>query len=228
MSKTSLVLCLALAAYGCSASPPTSAPAPEARSDEEKTIYALGVGLSRQIAPFHLSAAELEILKAGLTDGATRGGAALDPEPYREKIAALADARSAAAATDQKKAGAAFLERAAAEEGARKLGTGLVLKTLREGTGNSPLLSDSIRVRYTGTLIDGTVFDTTSDEKEPALLPMGQVIPCWSQALQLMKEGGKARVVCPSSLAYGDRGLPPSIPPGATLIFEVELVQIAK
>lgn len=226
MTKSYPLLSLALVAFGCSANSP--APAPEPKTDEEKTIYALGVGLSRQIAPFHLSAAELQILKAGLTDGATSRATQVSPESYREQIAQLADARSAAAAADQKKAGAAFLERAAGEEGARKLDSGLVLKTLREGTGKVPMLADTVRVRYTGKLIDGTVFDTTSDEAEPAALPMGQVIPCWAQALQLMQEGGKARVVCPSDLAYGDRGLPPSIPPGATLAFEVELVEVAK
>lgn len=228
MNKVHVLLSLALVAFGCSADTPAPASMPEPTTDDEKTIYALGVGLSRQIAPFHLSAAELEILKAGLTDGATRASTSVSPETYREKIAQLADVRSAAAAADQKKAGAAFLDRATAEEGARKLATGLVLKTIREGTGKSPMLADTARVRYSGRLIDGTVFDSTSDEAQPAALPMGQVIPCLAQVLQLMKEGGKARLVCPSNLAYGDRGLPPSIPPGATLTFEVELIEVAK
>ncbi len=226
MKKASVLLCLGLVAIGCSAQAPAGAPEP--KTEDEKAIYALGLGLSRQIAQFHLTEAELEVLKAGLTDGALNRPAKVDVEAYREKIAKIAEARGTAASADQKKAGAAFLEKAAAEEGARKLPTGLVMKTLQEGTGKNPMLNDSVKVRYRGTLIDGTVFDSTTGEKEPATLPMGRVIPCWAQALQLMKEGGKAKLVCTSDLAYGDRGLPPTIPPGATLVFDVELVEVAK
>lgn len=226
MKRTFALACVSLLCAGCSAG--TTAEAPEPKTDDEKAIYALGLGLSRQVVPFHLSEAELELLKAGLSDGALGRKAKVDLEAYREKLAQIADTRGAAAATEHRKAGAAYLEKAAAEDGAKKLPTGLVMKTLVEGTGKSPMLSDSVRVRYTGTLVDGTVFDSTSGEKEPATLPMGSVIPCWAQGLQLMKEGGKARIVCPADLAYGDRGAPPSIEPGATLSFEVELVEIVK
>lgn len=226
MKRTFALACLTVLTAGCAAGTPAQAPEP--KTEEEKAIYALGLGLSRQIESFHLSAAELEILKAGLADGALGRKTKVDVETYREKIAQMADARSAAAAVEYRKTGAAYVEKAAAENGARKLPTGLVITSLVEGKGASPLLTDSVKVRYTGALIDGTVFDSTAGEKEPATLPMGSMIPCWAQGLQLMKEGGKARLVCPADLAYGDRGAPPSIQPGATLVFEVELVEIAK
>jgi FKBP-type peptidyl-prolyl cis-trans isomerase FkpA len=226
MKRTLALVCLSLLCAGCTAGTPAQTPEP--KTEEEKAIYALGLGLSRQVVPFHLSEAEIEILKAGLADGALGRKAKVDMETYREKIAQMADARGAAAAVEHRKAGTAYLEKAAAEEGARKLPTGLVMKTLQEGSGKSPMLGDSVKVRYKGTLIDGTVFDSTSGEKEAATLPMGGVIPCWAQGLQLMKEGGKAKLVCPADLAYGDRGAPPTIQPGATLVFDVELVEIVK
>jgi FKBP-type peptidyl-prolyl cis-trans isomerase FkpA/FKBP-type peptidyl-prolyl cis-trans isomerase FklB len=85
-----------------------------------------------------------------------------------------------------------------------------------------------VKVHYHGTLTDGTVFDSSVQRKEPATFPLNGVIPCWTEGVQLMKAGGKSRLVCPASLAYGDRGAPPRIRPGATLVFEVELLEILK
>jgi FKBP-type peptidyl-prolyl cis-trans isomerase len=215
------------AAVGCAGTAPASAP-PALTTDDDKAIYALGLGLARQIAPLHLTEAELAVFHAGLADGVLGREKKVDPEQFRDKIRELADRRSAAAAAGERTAGAAFLDRAASEAGARKLPTGLVFKSLQEGTGATPTLSQSVKVRYKGSLPDGTVFDSTEGAPEPAILPLGRVIPCWSQALQMMKEGGKARVVCPADLAYGDRGFAPGIPPGATLVFEVELLEIAR
>ncbi|HUJ22065.1 MAG TPA: FKBP-type peptidyl-prolyl cis-trans isomerase [Bryobacteraceae bacterium] len=120
----------------------------------------------------------------------------------------------------------AYLDKAAGEPGAVRTASGLVYRELRAGTGASPAANDTVKVHYRGTLVDGTEFDSSYKRNEPAQFPLNQVIPCWTEGVQKMKVGGKSRLVCPSSIAYGDRGSPPVIPGGATLIFEIELLGI--
>jgi FKBP-type peptidyl-prolyl cis-trans isomerase FkpA len=120
----------------------------------------------------------------------------------------------------------AYLEKAAAEPGAVKTASGLVYRELRAGSGGSPTARDAVTVNYRGTLVDGTEFDSSYKRNEPATFPLGQVIPCWTEGVQKMKVGGKSQLVCPASIAYGEQGSPPTIPGGATLIFEVELLRI--
>jgi FKBP-type peptidyl-prolyl cis-trans isomerase FkpA len=121
----------------------------------------------------------------------------------------------------------AYLEEATAMPGAVRTASGLVYRELNAGTGPSPKATDMVKVHYRGTLVDGTEFDSSYKRNEPATFPLNQVIPCWTEAVQKMKVGGKAQLVCPSSIAYGDRGSPPEIPGGATLIFEIELFGIS-
>ncbi len=120
----------------------------------------------------------------------------------------------------------AVLAKAAAEPGAVKTASGLVYKELKAGNGGSPSASDTVKVNYRGTLPDGTEFDSSYKRNEPAQFPLNRVIPCWTEGVQMMKVGGKARLTCPAAIAYGDAGSPPVIPPGATLIFEIELLGI--
>ena len=120
-----------------------------------------------------------------------------------------------------------YLEKAAAEPGAVKTASGLIYTELRAGSGASPKASDTVTVHYRGTLVDGTEFDSSYARNEPAQFPLNRVIRCWTEGVQRMKVGGKSRLVCPSSIAYGDGGRPPIIPGGATLIFEVELLRIS-
>src|SRR5579885_2489488 len=120
----------------------------------------------------------------------------------------------------------AYLEKAAAEPGAIKTPTGLIYREIRPGTGAFPRPTDTVKVNYRGTLTNGVEFDSSYKRNEPATFPLNRVIPCWTAGLQRMKVGGKSQLVCPSELAYGDRGAPPDIPGGATLIFEVELLGI--
>jgi FKBP-type peptidyl-prolyl cis-trans isomerase FkpA len=107
-------------------------------------------------------------------------------------------------------------------------GQGLVVETLVEGSGPSPKATDTVRVHYHGTFADGRVFDSSVQRGQPATFPLSRVIPCWTQGLQQMKVGGKAKLTCPPELAYGARGYPPRIPPNATLYFDVELLGIEK
>ena len=120
----------------------------------------------------------------------------------------------------------AFLDKAAAEPGAVKTASGLVYHETEAGTGAAPKATDTVKVHYRGTLIDGTEFDSSYKRNEPAEFPLNRVIPCWTEGVQKMKVGGKARLVCPASIAYGDVGSPPVIPGGATLVFEIELLGV--
>lgn len=106
--------------------------------------------------------------------------------------------------------------------------TGLVYQSLREGSGPSPAATDVVQVHYRGTLPDGREFDSSYARREPAELPLNRVIPCWTEGVQRMKTGGKARLTCPPSIAYGERGAGGAIPPNATLLFEVELLAIRR
>jgi FKBP-type peptidyl-prolyl cis-trans isomerase FkpA len=208
---------------------PVAAPAAtQPKTEEDKTFYALGLAISQNLAVFNLSEAELEMLKAGLTDGVLGNPHAVELPAYGPKLQELQRTRTAATAAKEKKAGEAFLAKAAAEKDAIKTPSGAVVTILRAGTGDSPQATDKVKVHYHGTLTDGTVFDSSVQRGEPITFPLNGVIRCWTEGLQQMKVGGKARLVCPPDTAYGDRGSPPRIKPGATLVFEVELLEIVK
>lgn len=108
------------------------------------------------------------------------------------------------------------------------LPSGVVVEHLKEGTGDSPLATDTVVAHYRGTLMDGKEFDSSYKRGEPIAFPLSRVVPCWTQGMQKIKVGGKARLTCPAATAYGERGVPGVIPGGATLNFEVELVAIKK
>lgn len=221
-----IVPCLsALLAIGFSG---TRAAAADSANEEQKTLYAIGVALSQSLHDFSLSEAELEIVKSGLSDGALKRPLKVDMQTYGPKIEVMGKARGAGVAEKEKKAGAAFLAKAAAEPGAKKTASGAIVKTLKEGSGPAPGATDTVKVHYHGTLVDGTVFDSSVKRGQPVTFPLGNVIKCWTEGLQQIKVGGKSRLICPANIAYGDRGSPPVIRPGATLIFDVELLEIAK
>jgi len=119
-----------------------------------------------------------------------------------------------------------YLKANAQKEGVQSTNTGLQYKVVRPGTGKSPSATDQVEVHYKGTLIDGTQFDSSYDRGQPAQFPLNRVIPGWTEGLQLMKEGAKYEFVIPSNLGYGTMGSGSTIPPGATLIFEVELLKV--
>ena len=125
-------------------------------------------------------------------------------------------------------AGATFLAENAKKEGVKTTASGLQYKVIKSGMGESPKLTDAVKVHYHGTLIDGTVFDSSVQRGQPITFPVGGVIPGWVEALQLMKVGDKWQLFIPAKLAYGDQSPSPVIPPNSVLIFEVELLGIEK
>jgi FKBP-type peptidyl-prolyl cis-trans isomerase FkpA/FKBP-type peptidyl-prolyl cis-trans isomerase FklB len=218
---SSLVAVLAAASVAAAAGP-------EPTTDDQKTLYALGIAVSQSLATFNLTEAEFEMVKAGMSDGVLHKTPKVDLQVYAPKLQELQRARMATVAAEEKKAGQAFLTKAASEQGATKTSSGLIIKTLKPGTGATPKPTDKVKVHYQGTLTDGTVFDSSVQRGEPVTFPLNGVIKCWTEGVQLMKVGGKSRLVCPADLAYGERGAPPRIKPGATLVFEVELLDIVQ
>lgn len=194
---------------------------------EDDTFYALGFAISQNLGEFDLTQAELEHVKRGLEDGVMGRDPKVDLEASSQRIQTLAQERSQQAAETERKEGEQFLTEAAAAEGAEKTESGLIIETIEQGTGATPDANDNVAVHYRGTLRDGTVFDSSYERGQPAVIPLAQVIPCWSEGVQRMKVGGKAKLICPPEIGYGDRAAGP-IPPGSTLIFEVELLEIVE
>jgi FKBP-type peptidyl-prolyl cis-trans isomerase FkpA len=125
----------------------------------------------------------------------------------------------------EKASAKAYLEKAVAAPGAVKTDSGLIYRELTAGKGDSPKATDSVKVNYRGTFINGTEFDSSYSRNQPAEFPLNGVIKCWTEGVQKMKVGGRSQLVCPSDIAYGDAGRP-GIPGGATLVFEIELLSI--
>jgi FKBP-type peptidyl-prolyl cis-trans isomerase FkpA len=175
------------------------------------------------------SAAIAVLASASLANAAPSTLIADEYKPKLQKIAqaqgSAADAGTSKPKASQGKAGAAKEASAAKEV---KTASGLVYTELKAGTGPSPSATDTVKVNYRGTLTDGKEFDSSYKRGQPAEFPLNRVIPCWTEGVQKMKVGGKAKLVCPASIAYGDRGAAGVIPPGATLIFEIELISIQK
>jgi len=202
--------------------PPPGAGVPQ--TDDEKTVYAAGLVLARSLQQFDLSPAELELVRRALSD-ALAGKPAVSLDEWGPKIQGLVSARNARLVARQKEASAAYLDKAAAAPNAVKTESGIIYTETTAGAGASPTAADRVKVHYRGTLIDGTEFDSSYARNEPAEFPLGGVIRCWTEGVQRMKIGGKARLVCPSDLAYGDRGNE-AIPGGSALIFEIELLEV--
>ena len=234
MMKTAVTLLVAAALLAAvpagaeEAQAKAAAPAgPALETEDQKILYALGIWLSNRVAPLNLTESELKYVDAGLFDGVLGKEKRVDLKTYGPKIDELAKARAGAVAEAEKNAGAAFAEKAAAEKGAVKKPSGLIYVEQQAGEGASPAATDKVKVHYHGTLIDGSVFDSSVDRGQPIDFALNEVIKCWTEGLQLMKVGGKAKLVCPSDIAYGDQGRP-GIKPGATLVFDVQLLDIVK
>jgi FKBP-type peptidyl-prolyl cis-trans isomerase len=219
----------AVAQQGKPATPaPPARPAPAAPKDTDKALYALGLAISESLKTFSLTPAELEKVVGGLRDGVAGKPKFAFDEQAQQLVSELAKTRFAAAAEKEKAKGAAYLDKVAKEKGAMKTANGAVVIPISEGKGATPSPTDTVKVHYTGTLVDGKVFDSSRQRGQPAEFPLNQVVPCWTEAFQKIKVGGKAKIVCPSAVAYGEQGRPPVIPGNAVLTFDVELLDIVK
>ncbi len=201
------------------------------QNDNEKMSYAMGLNVAEYVAHAPVGLMP-ELVLEGLKD-ALAGTPGIPPEEYAAAMQMLQTKMRDASRDQAKNAGAAhakagkeFLAANKAKEGVSTTTTGLQYLVLQEGKGTKPQRSSKVRVHYTGSLIDGKVFDSSVQRGEPAEFGLTQVIPGWTEGLQLMAEGAKFRFFIPSELAYGEQGAPGAIPPNATLIFEVELLKV--
>jgi len=201
------------AALGRPRTPPKAA--------DVQAYYEAGVDMGNRVAGFLLKESELKFVEMGVRDRALGRPPLVDFKAYDQKVVALHKERVGAAAKP-------FLDQSAKEPGAVVTPTGLIYKELKAGNGASPKAADKVKVHYQGTFANGTVFDSSLQRGQPAEFVLNQVIACWTEGLQKMKVGGKAKLVCPAGIAYGELGRPGAIPPGATLVFEVELLDIVK
>ena len=195
------------------------------KTEDEKAIYAFGHIMGTRMRELNMSDMELEAALEGVRDGIKNTKPKLKVNEYRPKIGELMQKRAKVISEKAKVVGKVFLEKFLSD-GGEKTPSGLAYKVTKEGTGESPKVTDIVKVHYHGTLSDGTVFDSSKERNKPAEFPLNRVIPGWTEGLQLIKKGGSITLVIPSELAYGERGAPPKIPGGATLRFEIELLEI--
>jgi FKBP-type peptidyl-prolyl cis-trans isomerase FkpA len=206
----------------------TTQPAPSGAAlatDQDKTLYALGLAIGGNVREFSLTDSEVTIVADGIRDAVLGNQPKVELQVYGPRIQELAQQRGSAASTAEKQASEAWVAQQAGSPGAERSASGVVFIPITEGTGANPTATSTVEVHYHGTLRDGTVFDSSVQRGESISFPLNGVIPCWTEGVQKIKVGGKAKLVCPSDTAYGDQGSG-SIPGGAALAFEVELLGI--
>jgi len=211
------------------------AAAPALKTIEDQASYAIGLDIGRGMVAEKL-ALNPDLVIRGILDGMKKAKPLMTDEEIKTAMTKFTESRQAKMAEEAKSAGAknlkdgeTFLTANKAKPNVKTTESGLQYEVLKSGTGASPKATDVVKVHYHGTLIDGKVFDSSVERKEPAEFPVNRVIPGWTEALQKMKVGDKWKIVLPSKLAYGERGTPGGpIPPNAVLVFEVELLDIVK
>ena len=201
---------------------------------EDRISYALGHDIGTQLKQQGY-AFNQEAVARGVKDGLQEGVSLLTQEELSEAMLAYQNRgqeqyaeEMKAAADNNKRGGATFLEENSTQEGVIALPSGLQYKILREGTGPQPQPTDRVSTHYIGAFLDGTEFNNSYQDGQPAIFPVNRVIPGWTEALQLMKVGAKWKLWIPSELGYGESGRGEMIPPNSTLVFEVELLSIVK
>ena len=207
-------------------------PAADKKDDKAKPVpsnevlYGLGVLASKNLTDLALTPAQVAMMEKGLSDGVAGKKLAVDLAVYEAKVQEFGKNRVTAAAEARKAKESGQASEYEKKPGAVKTASGLIYIPVRAGTGTQPAATDKVKVNYEGKLMDGTVFDSSYKRGQPIEFGLNQVIPCWTEGVQKMKVGGEATLVCPPSIAYGERGAPGAIPPNATLVFKVELLGV--
>lgn len=234
LSMGAVVMSLAMSANAAEEAAAAATPAPKLESDLSKESYAVGANVGRSIAEPGIEL-DLDAFLAGFKTAYSKQELAMKPEEIQAamkslqgKAQAAAQEHMAAAGTEAKAKGEAYLAENAKKEGVKSTASGLQYKVLKEGDGAMPAKTDTVKVHYTGTFIDGKKFDSSVDRGEPATFGVDQVIPGWTEALQLMKVGSKWQLAIPSDLAYGPEGRGAQMPGNSVLLFDVELLEIVK
>jgi FKBP-type peptidyl-prolyl cis-trans isomerase len=228
MKRTVVFLSLIISALvltSCNSNDPKKI---ELKSEDDKTFYAMGFMLGGNLQRLSLTDAEIAALYKGISMAAKNEKSEVDMAKYQNRIQEVFKSRMDKVSQKEKDSGKNYLEKFVGQEGATKTASGLAYKVIKEGTGATPSAEDVVEVHYHGTLLDGTVFDSSVERGKTISFPLNRVIKGWTEGLQTMKEGGKSKFVIPADLAYGEAGAPPKIPGGATLVFEVELFKVTK
>lgn len=211
--------------------PPNTAGKPE--SLEDRASYSIGLNLGRSLKTNDIKA-NTDLLIKGLRDGLAGQALLTDQEmqstmqEFQQQVQAQQEAKQKEIGEKNKMEGEAFLTKNKARQGVKTTASGLQYEVLTEGTGPQPKATDTVTVNYKGTLMDGTPFDSSYDRGEPATFVLNQVIPGWTEGVQLMKVGSKYKFYIPAALGYGERGAGGVIGPNAPLVFEVELLSIGQ
>lgn len=198
------------------------------KTEEEKIFYSVGSMYGSRFKSFDLNEAEINSLLAGVYDSAKGEAEKIKVSEYAMKWRDLYLKRTKEISEKETKKGSDYIQNFIQKEAGVKTESGLAYKILEKGTGEVPGPTDTVTVNYHGTLIDGTVFDSTRERGKPISFPLNRVIKGWTEGLQLVAKGGKIKLVIPADLAYGELGAPPKIPGGATLNFEIELLDTKK
>jgi FKBP-type peptidyl-prolyl cis-trans isomerase FkpA len=217
----------ALLTVGCNKNGGSSSSEKTPTSDDEKVFYTVGNMFGSRLANLSLNEGEISSLVQGVKDAAKGAKSKVEVAKFQPQVQKVFRERMQKNSEKVKLEGTDYLAKFI-KDGGTKTASGLAYKVIKEGTGKVPKPEDNVEVHYHGTLIDGTVFDSSKDRGTKVTFPLNRVIKGWTEGLQLIKEGGSVKLVIPASLAYGDAGAPPKIPGGATLIFDVELFQIKK
>jgi FKBP-type peptidyl-prolyl cis-trans isomerase FklB len=201
-------------------------------SEADKLSYSLGYSIGSDLKDADITLVP-EVVARGLTEGLSGKDGALTAEEVEQVLQNFQQERINKLMEEQEKlakenleAGKKFLEENGKKPGVKTLNSGLQYQVINEGKGKSPKASDTVTTHYRGTLIDGTVFDSSYERGQPASFQLDQVIPGWTEAVQMMKEGGKWKLFLPPELGYGEEGAGGEIGPNATLIFEIELLKV--
>jgi FKBP-type peptidyl-prolyl cis-trans isomerase FklB len=206
---------------------------PDLKDPKQRVSYSIGADIGNNFKRQELDL-DPKALAAGLADALAGKTALTEAEmraalnDFRKDMMEKMQAKQKSAGEKNLKDGEAFLAANAKKEGVKVLPSGLQYKVLKSGNGKTPKATDTVKTHYHGTLIDGTVFDSSVERGEPHTFPVNGVIAGWTEALQLMKEGDKWQLYVPAKLAYGDRGAGAKIGPNSALIFDVELISIEK